>query len=218
MDIEQHIINAAISEIQHKSWGVTEQYMEIHDVVRVDGIPKVARVNMNGENNAAVVYFPVEGVKFYLTIHIEKGNDFPVVGVDFENDNVVYFRASSDLLNVGQLNLMTSLKPTESWNIGDLKFRSGVLHSDSCIIFEPNPEPDSFENKLYKLLDYLEKDRAGIIALANKATGYIAVDSEIYINNGNIHGPYINPKSLKRMADLKLSIQFYQWVSGNPIK
>ena len=193
--------------------------MEIHDVVRVDGIPKVACIDMNGENNTAIVYFPVQGKKFYLAIHIEKHDQFSVGGVFFENDNVVYFRASSDMLNLEKLTSMTLLKPTESWKVGDLKFKkSGVLHKDSCVIFEPNPVPDSFENKLNKLLDYLEQDSSGIIALANEANGFIAVDMEIHINNGNIHGPYLNQQSVKRMADLKLSIQFYQWVSGNPIR
>lgn len=64
---------------------------------------------------------------------------------------------------------MCKLKATDSWNKGDLKRNGKLSYKYSYINFLPNPEPDSFEDKLRKLLDYLEQDKDGIRHLVKEA-------------------------------------------------
>jgi len=49
MDLKEQVIQTALKEIEEQSWGATEQYMQIHDVVRVNDIPEVARVDMEAK-------------------------------------------------------------------------------------------------------------------------------------------------------------------------
>lgn len=218
MNLEEELIKTAIQEIKIQSWGATEQYMEIHDVVRIDGVPQVARVDMEMEDGIGIVYFPIKGEKFYLAIWFDTIPAVSIRSIDTENNNSVYLRVTSDSSNSNAITSMTTLKATKSWNIGDPKLFGKVFYKFSGAHYEPNPEPDSLEDKLAKLLDYLEQDKDGVIALANNANGYIAVDIDIHFGNGMIHGPYLSRSIVKRLSDLELAIQFYQYVSGNPFK
>jgi hypothetical protein len=80
----------------------------------------------------------------------------------------------------------------------------------------PNPEPDTFENKLKHLLDFLEKDIGGIKNLTDSANGYISVAMDIHNANGMIGGPHIDKESTRRLALFNLAIDFDLYLSGNP--
>ena len=84
--------------------------------------------------------------------------------------------------------------------------------------FAPNPEPDEFEDKLRKLLDFLEQDEAGIRDLVDKAEGYIQVAMDIHNGNGMIGGPTINIDCISRMKNLGLEINFDLYVGGTSFK
>jgi hypothetical protein len=82
----------------------------------------------------------------------------------------------------------------------------------------PNPEPDEFEDKLKKLLDFLEQDKDGIKKLVDNANGYIQVAMDIHNGNGMIGGHNIDTDDIGRMNDLGLSINFDLYVGGNSFK
>ena len=113
---------------------------------------------------------------------------------------------------------MTSLTPTELWNKGDLRKNGKSNHTFSIFKILPNPEPDEFEDKLKKLLDFLEHDKSGVKRLVDNANGYIQVAMDIHNGNGMIGGHNIDTDDIRRMNDLGLSINFDLYVGGNGFK
>ncbi len=85
-------------------------------------------------------------------------------------------------------------------------------------MFEPTPGPDEFEDKLKKLLDFLETDKVGVKNLVKKAEGYIQVAMEFHNGNSMLGGAGISKESIKRMAALNLEINFDLYVSGKTYK
>lgn len=218
MNIQDQITQAAIRELEIPSFAVTEQILQIHHVVRVDGISQVARVDMEGDVGVAIVYFPIQGQRFYLAVYLDTQPQITILNVGTENNNMVYLRATSDTLTYSEIAALTNLKPTEVWNNGDYMKNGRVKYTYSCANFEPNPEPDSFEDKLVKLLDYLEQDKDGVAALVNQADAYIQVDVDIHNGNGLIGGPYLSKQNIKRISEMNLAISFDQYVTGNPFQ
>lgn len=210
------IIEKAIEEVETKTHGVTEQFLDVHKVVYADNRPKIARVDTDKEDEA-IVYFNVEGEKFFLAVYVDLK---PIVSVRWTNTepyHSVYFRASSDVLSLKELAQMTTLTSTRGRNKGDKKKPDGgtVEWKQSTIDFEPNPEADEFEDKLTKLLDYLEQDITGVANLVNKAGGYIQVYSSFHNANTMIGGHHINKDHIKRMGKLNLEIDFDISADGN---
>jgi hypothetical protein len=125
---------------------------------------------------------------------------------------------TSDIFSASELMAMTALKPSEFWNKGDRKKYGKSTYTFSGLSFLPNPEPDEFEDKLKKLLDFLEQDKAGIKRFAEIANGHIQVTMDIHNANGMIGGPAIDKNNIRRMSDLGLSINFDLYVGGNSFK
>ena len=211
------IIEKAIEEIETRTFGVTEQFLEIHKIVYVDNKPKVARIDTNGKD-VAIVYFNVENEKFFLAIYMDLAPTVSVREIHTEPYHSVYFRASSDQLSLTELSELTKLTSTGGRNKGDKKRTdngTGILWKESTIFFEPNPEADEFEDKLTKLLDYLEQDKDGIEKLINNAGGYIQVYSSFHNGNTMIGGHHIHKDHIKRMSNLNLEIDFDISADGN---
>ncbi len=75
---------------------------------------------------------------------------------------------------------MTILKHSEGKTKGQKRGNTGLeFWKYSSIWFEPNPEPDEFEDKLKKLLSFLEQDKNGIKTLVDQANGYIQISYRI---------------------------------------
>ena len=210
------IIQKAIEELKEKSFGVTEQFLDIHEVVYENDMPKVARVDTEKEDGTAIVYFPIKNEKFYLAIYLDTIPQVSVKYVGTENCNRVYLGVSSQKFSSQELTEMTKLKVTKGHSNGDK--RGSVYWKYSKVCFEPNPEPDEFEDKLKKLLDYLESDKEGIEQLADKAEVWIQVAQEFHIGNTMIGGSFIDKECIKRISDLNLSIDFDFFVGGNLYK
>lgn len=116
-----------------------------------NGKPKVDKVDNDKEDGVVVVYFPVENEKFSFAIYLDTNPEISIRWIGTEPYSCVYFRASSDSLNLEQLSQLTTLKHTGGRNKGDTKRPvggSGILWKESTIFYEPNPEPDEFEDKL----------------------------------------------------------------------
>ncbi len=57
---EEQIRNTAIAELTKPTLGGTEQYLEIHSAVKENGAIKVERIDLEGKDDIAIVYIPVE--------------------------------------------------------------------------------------------------------------------------------------------------------------
>ena len=216
---DDKIIQKAIEEIESKTWGVTQQFLDIHQVVYLGTKPKIDRVDRDRDDGMAIVYFPVKEERFYLAIYIETNPEPEVTSIYVEPYSSVYFSAGSETVELEILSGMTSLVPTSVWRKGDPK-REGkpVLHKNNRIMFEPTPGPDEFEDKLKKLLDFLETDKVGVKNLVKKAEGYIQVAMEFHNGNSMLGGAGISKESIKRMSALNIEIDFDLYVSGKTYK
>jgi Domain of unknown function (DUF4279) len=211
------IIEKATEELEAKTLGVTNQFLEIHKVIYVDNKPKIARIDTDKQGEA-IVYFNVEGEKFFLAVYVDL---IPIVSVRWVNTepyHSVYFSASSDKLSLQELSALTNLTSTGARNKGDKKRTDGgseMVWKESSIFIEPNPEADEFEDKLTKLLDYLEQDKKGIEELVNNANGYIQVYSSFHNGNTMIGGHHLDKNHIERMDRLNLEIDFDISADGN---
>jgi hypothetical protein len=214
---DEQAIELIVKEFKDKTLGVTEQYLEIHSPIYIDNKLKVDHIDRDRKDELIIAYLPVLEEKFYFAIYIDtKTNE--VTGVGTEAYHRVYFIATSETLSADELKAMTHLTPTEFWNKGDLRTSGKSNHTFSKLTILPNPEPDEFEDKLKKLLDFLEQDKNGIKQLAEKANVYIQVAMDIHNGNGMIGGHNIDTDDIKRMNELGLSINFDLYMGGNNFK
>ena len=211
------IIEKALSEIENKNFAVTEQFLEIHELVFEGNKPKIDRIDTESNDGTAIVYFPIKGEKFFLAIYLDTISNLEVRAVSTEPYNSVRFMASSEVLGLKELSELTTLKYSSGKNKGDKRGQNSVWNY-SFISFEPNQEPDEFEDKLKKLLDYLEQDKPGISQLIEQGKGYIQVTIEFHNGNTMLGGPHLELESIKRLGELNLSIDFDLYAGGNLFK
>ncbi|RYX80016.1 DUF4279 domain-containing protein [bacterium] len=213
---DEEVIQVVINEFKEKLLGVTEQYLEIHEPIYENGTLKINRIDREN-SDSIVVYLPVKNEYFSFAVYIDKSQK-EVYNVGTESRNTVSLRATSESLTSSQLQSYTKLKASKSWNKGDLKFNKKSTYKFSCIEYYPNPEPDEFEDKLNKLLTYLETDKSGLLALTTHSHTYIDVTMDFHSGNGLLGNAYINLQNIKRMNELNLQINFDFAAWGNPFK
>jgi hypothetical protein len=216
MNFEERLVSKAVTELLNPSLGVTEQYFEIHDVERLQSIPEPERVTVDEQANLAIVYFKIQGERFRLAVYLQLQPVIIVYNVATENNSRVYLRATSESLSADEIENMTSLQAGEKFSKGDKRTFGKSIYNYSEVIFEPNPEIDTFENKLDKLLSFLEQDNKGVNLLVDQANAYIQADIDIHFGNGLIGGPLISKENISRICALNLAIEFSQFVTGNP--
>ena len=214
---DEQISRIIEEELKLKTLGVTEQYLEVHNVVYKNNKAIIERIDRERGDNTIIVYLPVAGETFYFAAYIDPETK-TVSGFHTEANYRVYFKATSETMTLPELSSLTKLKPTESWNKGDIRTNTNSKLKFSLISFFPNPEPDEFEDKLNKLMDFLEQDIQGIKALISQASGCIQAAITYHDANGMLGGPTIDARSIKRMNDLGLEINFDLYVEGNPLK
>jgi hypothetical protein len=208
---DNEILRIAINEINEKTWGVTEQFLQIHDVVRENGVPVVARIDKE-DADTFIVYFPVAGEKFFWVVKV-CGDKPEVSGVYVEAYNSIVLIAGSETLSGEEIVSLTKLKPLYFRTKGE-QYKKRILQR-SFARFEPFIEPDSFENKLSKFVGFLEQDKEGIERLNQNTTTGIQVAIEFHHGNQMLGGPHINAVTLKRIAALNLSIDFDLYTGGH---
>ena len=209
------IAQKAIEEVLQQNFGVTEQFLQVHQLVYKDGQPEIILIDDISRKDAHVIYFAVKEEKFYLAVVVETSPEVAVRWVYTEDYHSVYFSATSGTLNATQLVTHTILIPTESWNKGDSRKFYKNQHKTSAVIIRPHDEPGEFEAKLDKLLDILERDKQGIITLSEKADTSINVISIYHNGNTMLGGPVISRNAIKRLAALNLEIGFDNYAEGN---
>lgn len=203
-------------EFEEKTLGVTEQYLEIHAPIYINNKLKINRIDRES-HKCIVAYLPVQDERFYFAVYIDTISG-KIISIGTEPYHRVYFFASSETLTETELKASTTLSVYESWNKGDLIKNGRATYKFSALKILPNTEPDEFEDKLSKLLSYLETDIKGITELVEKAKGYIQVAMDIHNGNGMIGGPNISRESITRMAKLGLAIDFDLYVGGENFK
>jgi hypothetical protein len=216
--IDEQVSKKVGQEIKNKTWGVTEQFLQVHDVVLVDGQPKIQRIDNEKADGTTIAYLPVKDQSFFLAIYLDSKADFEIKGVGTESYNSVYFQVTSDKFNLDELSSMTTLRPTKNWNKGDKRKIGDTVHKFSSIIFEPNPEPDEFEDKIKKLLNFLEQDKSGVKRLTDNADGFVQVAIKFHNGNTMLGGPSLDKETIKRLSDLNLSVDFDLYADGNFFK
>lgn len=210
---DEQAITLIEKELQDKTFGVTEQYLEIHTPIYLNNKLQIERIDRDCDK-FIIAYLPIRDERFYFAVYIDSDSG-EIINIGTEPHHRVYFFATSESLSETDLKAMCSLSVDESWNKGDLKKNGRSTHKFSALKIMPNSEPDEFEDKLDKLLTYLETDKKGISQLVEKAEGYIQVAMDIHNGNGMIGGPNISKESITRMHNLKLSINFDLYVGGN---
>ena len=210
------IVAAAVAEISEPIFGVTEQFLKVHSVALKRGHAQVADILRFDEDSRAIVYFAVEGEKFYLALSVSTAEPEPaVVWVWIEEWNRISFQIKSESLNSEQLLALTSLKPTDHWNKGDQRRFGGALRKQSAIEFEPHPGPGDFETRLKNLLSFLEQDPIGILTLVDQADGYLRIISVFHNANTMLGGLHLDKECIQRVAALNLEIDFDLYAEGN---
>lgn len=204
-------------EFKDKTLGVTELYLEIHCPIYTENKLKIDRLDRDRKDEIIIAYLPVLDEKFYFAVYIDTKTN-KVLSVGTEAYHRVYFIVTSDTLSADDLKATTRLTPTEFWNKVDLRKSENSNHTFSKLTFFPNPEPDEFEDKLKKLLDFLEQDKNGIKQLTEKADGFIQVTMDFHNANGMIGRHIIDEDDIRRMNELGLSISIDLYVGGNTFK
>jgi len=209
---DNDIIQKALEEIQSKKFGFTQQFLAVHevDLVNVGG----RRIDRESRDGTVIVYFPVKDQKFSFAVYLDATSETVVNSVDTVPYVSVYFRASSTSLDFLELAALTILPNSGGWSKGDKRRAGHAIHENSCIRFEPNPEPDDFEDNLGKFLVILEQDKTGVKVIVEKAGGYIQVAMEFHNGNTMLGGPHISRDLIRQMSLLNLEIDFDLYVGG----
>ncbi|HRP33137.1 MAG TPA: DUF4279 domain-containing protein [Agriterribacter sp.] len=211
---DHRIIEKAVNEIHLKEFGATEQLLEIHEVVYENDKPKVLRVDTESDDGSAVVYFPIKDEKFYLAVWLDTNPQVSVRSVGTENYNSIYLKVISDQLSFEELSGLTKLQTSGGWNKGDIKKSGKSSHNFTALHFEPNPEPDEFEDKLKKLLNFLDQDKKGIMKLLEKADGQIQVTTIFHNGNTMLGGHHLDKETINRLSEYNLEIDFDLYAEG----
>jgi hypothetical protein len=212
------ITKVAIEEIETKAWGTTQQFLQIHELIYEEDSPKILHIDKDESNGTAIVYFPVKDEEFYFAVSVATTPTINVRWVDTEAMHRVYFRATSEDLDFEQLASLTTLKPTGGWKKGERKKYGNSVYKYSSIEFLPNPEPDAFDDKIHKLLDFLERDIDGIRRLANIGGGQIQVASIFHNGNTMLGGYHLDKRLLSRLDALEVEIDFDLYAEGRFFK
>jgi len=70
MTLDEELTKAAIKELRFPSLGTTKQYLEIHNVERLQSIPQPEWVTVDEPANLAIVYFKIQGERFRLAVYL----------------------------------------------------------------------------------------------------------------------------------------------------
>lgn len=215
--MKDKIIKKAIEEIEQRNFGVTKQFLDIHSVVYENGKPKIAKIDT--EDEAVIVYFPIENESFFFTVYLNTKPDIKVCWTNSEAGSGVYFRATSDTLTLNELKSMTNLSPTTGWSIGDWRLNKKSQYNFSSFAFEPTHErAGKLEKKISELLDKIEQDVEGVKRLAENANALIQVHWYCHNGNGMLGGIAIDKATIQRIANLGLEIDFDLYTGGLPFK
>jgi len=206
-----------LTEFTEKTLGVTSQYLEIHEPIYKNGQLQIDRIDREKNDDTIIAYLPVKDEYFFFAVYLAKKTG-QIFNIGTESRNLISLVFASENMTSDELKTLTKLGCQEFWNKGDKKPNRNATYKFSGIEFYTNPEPDEFEDKLDKLLTFIEGDREGILLLSTKSKGYIHVLMDFHRGNQLLGGMSIEAETLKRMSALNLSIDFQITAWGNSFK
>lgn len=214
---DENILQLITEEFKCKTLGVTEQYLEIHNPVYENGQLKIARIDREESDDQIIAYLPVNDEYFYFAVYI----DMPageIINIGTESRNIVALEITSETLTVNELKSFIKLTPTRFWNKGDLKPNGRSTYSFNYLEIQPNPEPDSVEDKLKKVLQFLKTDMEGVVKISQKAKARINVAMDFHYGNQFLGATNINLECIDQLKKLNLSLNFDFTAWGQPFK
>jgi hypothetical protein len=206
-----------LTEFKEKTLGVTSQYLEIHAPIYENKQLKIDRIDREKNDDTIIAYLPVKDEYFFFSVYLNK-RTAEIFSISTESRNLVSLIFASESMTSDELKTLTKLKCQEFWDKGDKKPNRNTFYKFSGIEFYPNPEPDEFEDKLDKLLAFIEDDKENILLLSQKSNGYIHVLMDFHRGNQLLGGMNLKAETLKRISTLNLSIDFQITAWGNGCK
>jgi hypothetical protein len=206
----------AINEVETKSFGTTKQILAVHEVYRLGGKPTIVKIEEG--KTTSTVYFQIVGEKFYFAAYFSMLPKVSLTGTGTEPHTSVYLNASSYILTYKEICAFTSLIPTRGWSVGDMTPSGKSTRKFSSVQFEESDGPGLFSKKLRSLLDFLERDKLGVLRLVTNAEAYVQTVMEFHNGNTMLGGPNIDKISLRRLSDFELDIDFDFYATGNFFK
>ena len=211
---EQAIRNVALQEILSPTFELTKQFLAVNNIVFRENMPYIEDVILDTQENLARVYFPIEGEQYYLVISITPGPQAIVSMIAMSPGNRVYFAAKSEVHSLEELLALTSVKPTKTWRKGEKRGKS-PRHSG----FEVRPfekETGGVEDKLHVLLDILLPFKSALRSLSTLAS--IGIYVVYYGYQGQMWGIHLDEETIRKLAELNLSVDFDLYASGPELK
>lgn len=211
------ILKLILNEFNKKTLGVTSQYLEIHEPIYANEQLKIDRIDREKLDDTIIAYLPIKNEYFFFAVYIDSKRH-KIITIDTESRNLVSLIFTSENKTSDELKILTKLNCQEFWNKGDKKPNKKATYKFSGIEFHPNPEPDEFEEKLDKLLTFIEHDNEGIRLLSTQSEGCIHLLMDFHRGNQLLGGMSIESKTLRRISRLNLSIDFQITAWGNSFK
>jgi Domain of unknown function (DUF4279) len=217
-ELAQQFFNISLKEFKEKNWGITEQYLEVMEILTEDGLPVIAKIEKS--ESEYLVYFTVKGEKFYYTHYFEGVNPPQLIAIDITPCTEVYLSVYSDEMNAEEMMAFTTLCTRKIYNKGDLRGTGKnmeAIRKQSRFDFEPGlNKAGAFENKLIFLLDQLESHKSELDKLKSLGCQMsVSALMNAYISNTMVGGFFLDKTIIKKLNDLELELSFDLVVSGN---
>ena len=213
---DKEVAQLVEKEFTEKTLGVTEQYLDIHQPIYKNGQLVIDRIDRESADKI-IAYLPVDGEYFFFAVYIDIASK-EIFSIGTESGNIVSLIATSETLSSNDLQSFIKIKASERWDKGDLRPNKKLKYNFSGIGFNPNPEPDEFEDKLKKLLIFLQQDKAGVRDLVANSNTFIRVIMDFHRGNQLLGGAVLNSENIKHIADLNLEVSFEITAWGEPFR
>jgi len=225
----QQFLELSKKEFEDKTWGSTEQYTEVLEVLTEGDFPLIKRIEQLKDGTYAV-YYAIKGEQFYYTHYFEATPQVKLRGDGVSPATAVYLRVHSDRIPLNELLSITTLNTTRKWQKGELKNqnptfpffynRKGIptTFTDSGFFYEPDTnKAGNFENKIATILTDLENYKHELSILSNAGCYmYIATYWHSYYGNTDLGNIHLNKQIIKQLSDLDLEINFDIYTGGEP--
>ncbi|WP_295674896.1 hypothetical protein [uncultured Mucilaginibacter sp.] len=151
-------IEISIREFEERTWGSTQQFLDVLEIATEDGKPLITRIQYLDSGYA--VYFKIKGSKFYYTHYFEVDPVIELIGIDITASGIVLLRVTSNHLDLDKILSKTTLPATSTWQKGDMrppKKLPSFVYKTSGFEFElDRNQAGQFESKILELLNYLK--------------------------------------------------------------
>lgn len=121
MTLQQSVSEIACKEVLSPTHSLVEQFLEVHKILMVNGVPSIARIDDTKAPESFRVYFHVDQEPYFLAIYVVKSteNYLVVNWSDVEAKVRVYLSVTSDLVAPDDITQQIGIKPTSTGKKGE---------------------------------------------------------------------------------------------------